>query len=169
MVSKEPKSGDLVFLTMAAHDWLCRKNKDFSVPFSGRIARIMEVIDWESEVGKEILEKRELSGKWGEYRTEDFKYVIEVYLPEIQTSTGDGVAQPQVFPLMHPNKPKSPLFVPIEDKFLDRMFGGAILEKYTKAVKEHGKVSRSDTPESAPKAARDGRGKKVSSGKKAPK
>ncbi len=87
-MSNEFKAGQLVFLTRVADVWLAdRRTNATALILGGRIAKILEIVDWESEFGKEVLEKRK-SGKssafWAQVENPlDYKYKVEIYLPEM--------------------------------------------------------------------------------------
>ena len=124
---------------MTAHAWLCRNNMTFEIPYSGRLARIVSVLDWETPNGKAILEARSRSGKWGELSTEDFKYLIEVYLPELTGKAGGMEVVTVLVPSQGPTVMTkafqgTPLFHKMEDDSLNRIFSKQLLELYRNVV-----------------------------------
>lgn len=98
----EYKAGDVVFLTMAGHDYVSRNKKDFNIPTSGRIAKILEVIDWKSARGKKLLAERKKLPMWSNKNVVDYKYVLMIYYPDLSTDEADGIALPELFPQYHP-------------------------------------------------------------------
>lgn len=98
----EYKAGDVVFLTMAGHDYVSRNKKDFNIPTSGRIAKIIEVLDWKSARGKKLLAERKKLPAWSNKNVVDYKYVLMIYYPDLSTEEADGIALPELFPQYHP-------------------------------------------------------------------
>lgn len=87
-MSNEFKEGDLVFLTRVADIWLSdRRTNASALILGGRIARILKVLDWGSDLGKEVLEKRKsgsASSFWAQVENPlDYCYQLEIYLPEM--------------------------------------------------------------------------------------
>jgi hypothetical protein len=79
----EFRPGDLVFLTKAYEDYIKRKNPKLSISLVNRLAKIEEIIDWESDNGKKIKEAREKSGKWKNLIIEDNKYLLSIYYHDV--------------------------------------------------------------------------------------
>lgn len=134
------KENDLVFLTMSAHAWICRNNASFSIPYSGRFARVIKVLDWDTEEGKAVLRARTdgaFAGKWGEYDVRDFKYILDVYLPEMyaKESKIPGVVVPVVLPL-HSPKDNSVLFEKMSESFIGKMMADVVIPKVELNSKE---------------------------------
>lgn len=77
-------TGKLVYLTVHYDRWLRGVNSDFNIPMANRIARVIKVFDWETKEGKLLLEARKQTNKWGSFNPEDFKFVLEVYCPELR-------------------------------------------------------------------------------------
>lgn len=103
------EEGDVVYLTKAGHDWISRTNPGFSIPLSGRIGKVEKVLDWTSKEGKLVLKSRVASGKWDKYKSEDFKYIVAIYYPElIMDGHAPGVKAPEVLPYRHPTEEKNP-------------------------------------------------------------
>ena len=107
----DPKKGDLVYITSAGHDWMTRKQvfAGGGKVLYGRSAVVLDVYDWDSERGKEILSKREASDKWQGLESRDFKYVLLIFFPEVTVDGKQGAAFPDVLPLKHPRMDGSPL------------------------------------------------------------
>lgn len=131
---EEFKAGDVVFLTMAGHDYVARNKKDFNIPTSGRIAKILEVIDWKSARGKKLLAERKKLPMWSNKNVVDFKYVLLIYYPELSTEEADGIALPELFPLYHPMADKDKkiaLFEKWNKELLTSIFTESSLYKLT--------------------------------------
>jgi hypothetical protein len=112
-VNTDISEGDLVFITTAGHEWLTRKDKfrRGGMVLAGRAAKVLTVYDWETEHGKAILEKREATEKWVGLESRDFRYVLLLMFPEIPSDGRQGIALPEVLPLMMPREDKpTPLF-----------------------------------------------------------
>jgi len=121
----EIKAGDLVFLTQEYEDYVYKRNPKLTVPteyrpsnvrFTNRLAKIEEIIDWNSPKGMKILELRKKSGKWINKPVEDCKYMVSVYYHDMKGRKGEqGVAvrgQP-----MYSRDPdtNAPFFVKVPD------------------------------------------------------
>ena len=109
------KKGDMVYLTVAAQDFLARNRGDsFNINVVGRLGYISEVYDWDSARGKDILKKRESASKtWSKLKSRDFKYVVVVLYPELKVPDQEhqGMAIPEILCEFHPMaKDKIPLF-----------------------------------------------------------
>jgi len=86
--------GDLIYLTRAYEDHIKRSNPFISVRLENRIAKVEEILDWESEKGKKIKEARLKTGKWDKLPLEDNKYILSVYYPELAGRKGEkGVVE----------------------------------------------------------------------------
>lgn len=114
-MSEAYKKGDLVYLTVAAQDFLARNRGDsFNINVVGRLGYISEVYDWNSTRGKDILKKREAASKtWSKLKSRDFKYVVVVLYPELKVPNQEqqGMAIPEILCEFHPMaKDKIPLF-----------------------------------------------------------
>jgi hypothetical protein len=128
------KAGDVVFLTMAGHDYVARNKKDFNIPTSGRIAKILEVIDWKSARGKKLLAERKKLPMWANKNVVDFKYVLMIYYPDLSTEEADGIALPELFPQYHPMADKNKkiaLFEKWNKELLTSIFTESSLYKIT--------------------------------------
>ena len=78
------RSGDLVFLTQAYERWMYERNPHLKLSFVNRLARIEDIIDWESPKGKRIKEMRLRSGKWDDLPLEDNKYLLSIFYHDVQ-------------------------------------------------------------------------------------
>jgi hypothetical protein len=65
-----------------------------SAKLENRIAKIEEIIDWDSEKGNKLKEARLKTGKWDKLPLEDNKYILSVYYPELLGRKGEkGVVE----------------------------------------------------------------------------
>lgn len=94
--------GRLVYLTVHVNEWLRQANPTFNVPMSNRIAKVIKVFDWESDEGKILLKEREKTGKWGNLNSKDFKFVLDVYFPDLTKGSQVGIRTPELFPKRFP-------------------------------------------------------------------
>lgn len=110
------KPGDLVFLTQDFHKYIAEKNPKLKWILTNRLAKLEEIIDWESEKGKRIKAARELSGKWKDLSIEDNKYLVSIYYHDIVGRRGQQGVVEQSFPMFryHP-KTKKPFFEKVPD------------------------------------------------------
>ena len=107
------KVSDLVYITSAGHEWVCRTKGPASgaMFLVGRVAVIQDIYDWGSARGKSVLEKRRSTGKWESLDPTLFKYVLMVMFPEIESDGKAGLGIPEVLPLYHPlSNGTQPLF-----------------------------------------------------------
>jgi len=122
------KQGDLVFITMAGQDFLSRnKGDEFNIGLHGRLGKILEIYDWGSTKGKEILEGRKKHFTWRKLNSESFKYVILIYCPDLVSPQGKkGVAFPELFAEFHPvAEGDVPMFEKWDDAFIKDAFKGS--------------------------------------------
>ena len=75
---------DLVTITPAGGDWISRSQTLHKSSISGRVGIVLDIYDWETPRGKEILAGRENTARWTSLKSEDFKYVILVLFPELE-------------------------------------------------------------------------------------
>lgn len=97
------EAGDLVFLTQEYENYVYERNPRMTVPTEyrpgnvklvNRLAKIEEIIDWNSPNGIKIKEKRIKSGKWVNLPLEDCKFIISIYYHDLMGREGEsGVAQ----------------------------------------------------------------------------
>jgi hypothetical protein len=96
-------SGKLVYLTFHYDKWLREINSDFNIPMANRLARVIKVFDWESKEGKILKEARNKTNKWGNFNSDDFKYVLTIYCPELRKSDNKlGFSVEEVLPKYYP-------------------------------------------------------------------
>lgn len=77
------RPGSLVFLTQAYERYVLERNPNLVVGLVNRLAKLEEIIDWESDKGKKIKAARLQSGKWGGLPLEDNRYVFSVYYHDL--------------------------------------------------------------------------------------
>jgi len=95
--------GHLVYLTRCLEKWYHDLDPTFDVPISNRLAKVIKVFDWSTDEGKLVLNAREKTGKWGnKLISEDFKFVLKVYYPELTTKTNNKVTATEVVPRYYP-------------------------------------------------------------------
>ena len=73
------KPGDLVFLTQEYESYIYARNPKMKLSLVNRIAKLEEILDWDSPKGKKIKELREKSGRWKDLPLEDNKYIFSIY------------------------------------------------------------------------------------------
>lgn len=114
------KSGDIVYLTRHYAEWIKALEGDLDISLVHRIAKIVKVFNWSSQEGKLLLEQREITGKWGNLNSKDFKYVLKVYYPDLASKKDStlGITALEVLPLNYPGS-KLPLFEKFPQHLLD--------------------------------------------------
>ena len=112
----EVRPGDLLFLTGFYHDYVLEKNPRLNIVLTNRLAKLEEIIDWESEKGKTIKKYRELSGKWKDLPLEKNKYIVSVYHHDLIGRKGQVGVIDRSLPMFrfHPKTGK-PFFEKIPD------------------------------------------------------
>jgi len=114
-------AGKLVFLTTYYDRWLREVNSEFNVPMVNRIARVIKVFDWDTEEGKLLLAARTRSNKWGKFDPKDFKFVLEVYCPELKIkNNSEGFFTEEVTPKKYPGT-ENHMFEVIPEWMLDKI------------------------------------------------
>jgi hypothetical protein len=162
----EFKEGDIVYLTPAAQDYLSRnRGTQFTINVIGRLGYILEIYDWNTKKGKEILEKRKSNPKWDKLPGLEFKYVIVTNFPELKKdeASPQGMTIPDLFPEFHPmaDGKKIPLFRKWATDLLSATFAfneemtltekSSLKEKAsTPKTKEKGKVKNVSRPNGKP-------------------
>jgi len=110
------KPGDLVFLTQEYESYIYARNPKLKLSMVNRIAKLEEVIDWDSPKGKKLKDLREKSGKWKDLPLEDNKYIFSVYYYDLEGRGGkSGVAERGVPMFSKDPKSGAPFFVKIPD------------------------------------------------------
>jgi hypothetical protein len=148
------KKGDIVYLTPAAQDFLSRnRGPSFNISVIGRLSTVVEVFDWNTPRGQEILKMRSENPKWSKLVSRDFKYVIVVQYPELkgEGEVKQGLAIPELFPLYHPmaEGKKVPLFRKYPEDMLKSAFALSEelkIEEVAKAVPPKKKVKNATRP-----------------------
>lgn len=93
-MSNDLKSGDLLILTGAFHVYFHKKHEKSKIILTNRLAKLEEIIDWDSSKGKLIKEARIKSGKWKNLPLEDNKYIISIYYHDLKGRDGQkGVVE----------------------------------------------------------------------------
>ena len=110
------KPGDLLFLTEAFHKYIGKKFPDSKVILINRLAKLEEIIDWNSVKGKRIKAARIKSGKWKDLPLEENKYIISVYYHDLVGRKGEkGVAERGVAMFRYSPKTEKPFFTKVPD------------------------------------------------------
>ncbi|MBD3261282.1 MAG: hypothetical protein GF334_06290 [Candidatus Altiarchaeales archaeon] len=94
--------GRLVYLTVHADRWFKEAHPSFNIPLSNRLAKVIKVFDWNTPEGKLLLSAREKTGKWGNFESKDFKFVLKVYHPDIIRGQKKGLTVEEVLPRCYP-------------------------------------------------------------------
>ena len=115
-MNEDIKSGDLLFLTEAFNDYIHEKHPSSKVVLTYRLAKLEEIIDWDSNKGKKIKPARVLSGKWKDLPLEENKYIISVYYHDLVGRKGEnGVAERGVAMFRFHPKTGAPFFERVPD------------------------------------------------------
>jgi hypothetical protein len=88
--------GDLVILSQAYERYAYERHPSLKVSLVNRLAKVEDVIDWDSDRGKKIEEARIKSGRWKDYSAEamaDNRYILSIYYPEMKGATGKPVVE----------------------------------------------------------------------------
>jgi len=120
----------LVFLTVHAERWLRDANPKFSIPLSNRIARVAKVFDWDTDEGKILLAAREKTGKWGNLKVRDYKFVLSIYYPELIKDGRHGLIVDEMMPRMYPDTDFE-LFSPLPDWMLEDLRAEKVGDAFT--------------------------------------
>ena len=115
IMDPEVKSGDLLILTKEFDDYV-RKRYVYVADMANRIAKLNQIIDWDSPTGIALKMAREKSGKWKDLCIEDNKYIVSIYYPELPGRKGEKGVIEHGKPMFryHPET-KKPFFLPIPD------------------------------------------------------
>jgi len=99
----EYKAGDLVFLTQDYENYIYERNlrltirtayRPGNIKLVNRIAKIEEIIDWNSPKGQRLKRLRIKSGKWADLPMDECKYIMSVYYHDLTGRNGEaGVAE----------------------------------------------------------------------------
>lgn len=111
MNDEELKAGDLLFLTKAFEKYFLNKNPTSKICLVNRLAKLEEIIDWNSEKGRIIKKARVDSGKWKNLPIEENKYIISIYYPDlIGRNNEHGVIERGVPMFRYHPKTREPFF-----------------------------------------------------------
>lgn len=138
--------GRVVFLTTHMDHWLREANPGFNVPMVNRLAKVVKVFDWTSEEGITLLEMRKSNSKWDRLVPEDFKFVLDIYYPELLSKTGKvpGITILEHVPRKYPGT-ELPLFDLYPEKLLSGLLKGQG-EFFKVLKKETEKVTKTNVP-----------------------
>jgi len=115
-MSEKLKSGDLLFLTSAFNDYFHKRHKDSKLILTNRLAKLEEIIDWDSKKGKLIKAARIKSGKWKKLSIEDNKYLISIFYHDLVGREGQkGVCERGVCMFQCDPETKAPLFCKVPE------------------------------------------------------
>jgi hypothetical protein len=165
-MSEKYNVGDIVYLTPAAQDFLSRnRGPSFNISVVGRLGKIIEIYDWKTARGKQILDERKKHPNWSKIPNSlDFKYVVVTAYPELKSDqeAEQGLCIPDLFCEFHPMAPdkKVPLF---------RKWPNDILESFIKKEENKKKVPNVSRPADKPSTRKPGklpRGTKLPTPKK---
>ena len=110
------KPGDLVFLTQDYESYLYSRNPSLKLSIVNRIAKLEDIIDWNSDKGKKIKNLREKSGKWKDLPLEDSKYIFSVYYHDLEGRNGEVGVVERCMPMFSKDpKTGAPFFLKIPD------------------------------------------------------
>ena len=82
------KPGDLVFLTQEYESYVYERNPKLKLSLVNRLAKLEDIIDWDSPKGVKIKELRLKSGKWKDLPLEDNRYIFSVYYHDVDGRNG---------------------------------------------------------------------------------
>lgn len=94
--------GKLVYLTVHYDRWLRDITANFNVPMANRLAKVIKVFDWNTKEGKILLEARKKTGKWDNLDPKAFKFVLQIYYPEIISGNKKGITIEEVCSRKYP-------------------------------------------------------------------
>lgn len=93
-MDNEFKPGDLLLLTGAFNAYFHKKHKNSKIVLTNRLAKLEEIIDWDSEKGRMIKAARIKSGKWKNLPLEENKYIISIFYHDLSGRDGQrGVVE----------------------------------------------------------------------------
>jgi hypothetical protein len=73
-----------------------------------RLAKVVKVLNWDTEEGKLILQERQKTGKWEKLNSEEYKYILDIYYPEL-VKTRKNISISELVPRYYPES-KDELF-----------------------------------------------------------
>lgn len=80
--------GDLVLLTQAYEEYMYDRNPGLKVSLVNRIAKLEDIIDWDTPRGRMLKEARLKSGKWKGLPLEDNRYIFSIYYHDLTGRNG---------------------------------------------------------------------------------
>lgn len=108
------KPGDLVFFTDAYEKYMYDRHPNLRVSLTNRLAKLEDIIDWDSPKGKTIKAQRLKSGKWKDLPLEDNRYIFSVYYHELKGRGGTfGVVERGVCMFSKDPATGEPFFLPV--------------------------------------------------------
>lgn len=108
------KPGDLVILTKAYENYVLKTHPGLRVSLANRLAKLEEIIDWDSDKGKKIKELRLKSGNWKDLPLEDNRYMVSIFFPELMGRKGQrGVVQRGQPMFSRDPETEAPFFIPV--------------------------------------------------------
>lgn len=137
-MDEDIKSGDLLFLTETFNDYIHEKHPSSKIILTYRLAKLEEIIDWDSDKGKKIKAARILSGKWKDLPLEENKYIVSVYYHDLIGRKGEkGVAERGVAMFRFHPKTGAPFFEKVPDWIYKEIMKEC--EKFDVELKEESK------------------------------
>jgi len=110
------KVGDLLFLTSFYEHYIKEKYPNTKLCLINRLAKLEEIIDWETSKGRFIKQARVKSGKWKNLPIEDNKYIVSIYYHDLIGRKGEKGVVERGVPMFrfHPET-KKPFFEKVPD------------------------------------------------------
>jgi hypothetical protein len=110
------KTGDLVFLTQDYESYVFERNPRLKISIVNRLAKLEEIIDWESPKGKKLKSLREKSGKWKNLPLEDNRYIFSIYYHDLEGRGGKKGVIERGSPMFSKDpKTGAPFFIKVPD------------------------------------------------------
>jgi len=110
------KAGDLLFLTPFYEQYIKKKYPNTKLSLINRLAKLEEIIDWETSKGRLIKQARVKSGKWKNLPIEDNKYIVSIYYHDLIGRKGEkGVVERGVPMFRYHPETKKPFFEKVPD------------------------------------------------------
>ena len=110
------KPGDLFFLTQEYENYVYARNPKLKLSLVNRLAKLEEILDWDSYKGKKIKELREKSGKWKDLPLEDNRYIFSIFYHDVDgRNSQKGVIERGVPLFSKDPKTGAPFFVKVPE------------------------------------------------------
>ena len=117
-MDNDTKPGDILLLTQSYEEYVRSRIPDLSVILLNRLAKLEDIIDWETDRGQKIKSARIASGKWDDLPLEENKFIVSIYYPELTGRKGQkGVVESTSLFQFDPIT-RSPFFVKLEDSMV---------------------------------------------------